>query len=227
MPATAACSRIRPSAWWLRIAYCTLLACAPEAASALDVVVVGLFSGRAVVMIDGGAPRTLSAGQVTPEGVRLVRADSETAELEIDGKRQVLRLGGGRYGGGAAADSPSARLYADGDGHFISDGTINGSSVRFVVDTGATAVAMNRRDAIRIGLDYKNGGRGRAMTANGTIVVYTVKLDTIRVGGIELHNVDAVVHDGDHPTLILLGMSFLNRVDMRRDGMLLTLTQRY
>ena len=180
MPASVARSRIR--SWWLRITYCALLTCIADVAQALDVVVVGLFSGRAVVMINGGAPRTLSAGQSTPEGVRLLRADSEAAELEIDGKRQVLRLGGGRYGGGPAADSPSARLYADGDGHFISD---------------------------------------------GTIVVHTVKLDTMRVGGIELHNVDATVHDGDHPTLVLLGMSFLNRVDMRRDGALLTLTQRY
>ena len=227
MPANVVRSRIRSSAWWLRITYCALLVCIADAAQALDVVVVGLFSGRAVVMINGGAPRTLSAGQSTPEGVRLVRADSETAELEIDGKRQVLRLGGGRFGGGPAADSPSAKLYADGDGHFISDGTINGTSVRFVVDTGATAVAMNSREAARLGLNYRSGPRERAMTANGTIVVHTVKLDTIRVGGIELHNVDAIVHDGDHPTLVLLGMSFLNRVDMRRDGVLLTLTQRY
>ena len=210
---------------WLALA--ALLAAAAGSAQAVDVVLVGLFSGKAVVMIDGGAPRTLSPGQSTSQGVRLVRADAEVAELEIDGKRQVLRLGGGRYGGGAASESPSAKLYADPEGHFISDATINGTSVRFVVDTGATAVAMNSRLATSLGLDYKRGARGRAMTANGTIGVYAVKLDTVRVGGIELHNVDAVVHDGDHPTILLLGMSFLNRVDMRRDGTLLTLTQRY
>ena len=83
---------------------------------------------------------------------------------------------------------------------------------------------VKRREAVRLGLNYRNGSRERATTANGTIIVYTVKLDTMRVGGIELHNVDAIVHDGDHPTLVLLGMSFLNRVDMRRDGTLLTLT---
>jgi len=77
---------------------------------------------------------------------------------------------------------------------------------------------MNSREAVRLGLNCRGGSRERAMTANGTIVVHAVKLDTIRVGGIEMHNVDAVVHDGDHPTLVLLGMSFLNRVDMRRDG---------
>src|SRR5690348_16065224 len=169
MPASVARSRIRSSAWWLRITYCALLVCIADASQALDVVVVGLFSGRAVVMIDGGAPRTLSAGQSTPEGVRLVRADGETAELEIDGKRQVLRLGGGRYGGGPAGENPSARLYADGDGHFVSDGTINGTSVRFLVDTGATSVAMNSHDAARLGLAFRGGPREQAMTANGTI----------------------------------------------------------
>jgi len=220
-------SLARGVAWVARVVAFALFACIADVAQALDVVVVGLFSGRAVVMIDGGAPQTLSAGQSTAEGVRLVRADGETAELEIDGKRQVLRLGGGRYGGGPAGENPSARLYADGDGHFVSDGTINGTSVRFLVDTGATSVAMNSRDAARLGLAFRGGPRERAMTANGTIVVYRVKLDTMRVGGIELHNVEAVVHDGDHPALVLLGMSFLNRVDMRRDGTLLTLTQRY
>ena len=217
-------SHRRHSSW---LALAALLAAAAGSAQAVDVVLVGLFSGKAVVMIDGGAPRTLSPGQSTSQGVRLVRADAEVAELEIDGKRQVLRLGGGRYGGGAASESPSAKLYADPEGHFISDATINGTSVRFVVDTGATAVAMNSRLATSLGLDYKRGARGRAMTANGTIGVYAVKLDTVRVGGIELHNVDAVVHDGDHPTILLLGRSFLNRDDMRRDGTLLTLTQRY
>jgi aspartyl protease family protein len=217
----------RGVAWWLRIAYCMLLSCAADAAQALDVVVVGLFSGKAVVMINGGTPRTLSPGQSTPEGVRLVRADGENAEIEIDGKRQLLRLGGGRYGGGPVGESPSAKLYADGDGHFIFEGAINGINVRFLLDTGATSVAMNSRDAARLGINFRSEPRERASTASGTIVVYRVKLDTMRVGGIELHNVDAIVHDGDHPTLVLLGMSFLNRVDMRRDGTLLTLTQRY
>ena len=220
-------SLARSAAWWMRIASCALFACIANAAQALDVVVVGLFSGRAVVMINGGAPRTLNPGQSTPEGVRLVRADAESAELEIEGRRQVLRLGGGRYGGGPAAENPSAKLYADGDGHFVSDGTINGTHVRFLVDTGATAVAMNRNDAARLGISFRGEPRERASTAGGTIVVYRVKLDTMRVGGIELHNIEAVVHDGDHPTVVLLGMSFLNRVDMRRDGTLLTLTQRY
>jgi aspartyl protease family protein len=216
-------------AWrrWLRIPSVVLFAGIASVAQAADVVVVGLFSGKAVVVVNGGAPRTLSVGQATPEGVRLLSAKSDSAEFEIDGKRKVLSLGEGRYGRAAASTSPAAALYADGDGHFISDGTINGIRVRFVVDTGATAIAMNSREAGHLGINFRSGSRARASTANGTIVVYAVKLDTVRVGGIELHNVDAVVHDSNDPTIVLLGMSFLNRVDMRRDGTLMTLTQRY
>ena len=217
----------RASRRWSRIACCLLLAGLASVAHAADVIVVGLFAGKAVVAINGGAPRTLSVGQVTPEGVRLLAAKSDSAEFEIDGKRQVLGLGEGRYGRSAASTSPGATLYADRNGHFISDGTINGTSVRFVVDTGATSVAMNSREAGHLGLNYRAGTRARASTANGTVGVYVVKLDTVRVGGIELHNVEAVVHEGDHPTIVLLGMSFLNRVEMRRDGTLMTLTQRY
>ena len=212
---------------WLTVVCAALVTGIAGVAHAVDVVVVGLFSGKAVVMIDGGSPRTLSAGQKTPEGVRLLDTKSDSADFEIDGRRVTLSLGGGRYGGGPAAAASAATLYADRDGHFISEGTINGTSMRFVVDTGATAIAMNSRDAGRIGLNYRSGARSRASTANGIIVVYSVKLDTVRVGAIELHNVDAVVHEGDHPSIILLGMSFLNRVEMRRDGTLMTLTQRY
>ena len=77
----------------------------------------------------------------------------------------MLGLGEGRYGRSAASSSPAATLYADRDGHFISEGTINGISVRFVVDTGATAVAMNSREAGHLGLNYRTGTRARASTA--------------------------------------------------------------
>jgi aspartyl protease family protein len=194
---------------------------------ALDLDVVGLFAGKAVVVIDGGTPRTLSAGQKTPEGVRLLRADSSSAEFEIEGRRQVLGLGRGRYGGGSGTASAMATLYADTSGHFVSDGSINGSTVRFLVDTGATTVALNSREAARIGLDYRRGERILMSTANGVVNAFSARLDTVRVGGIELHNVEAVVHEGDHPSIVLIGMSFLNQVDMKRDGALMTLTRRF
>jgi aspartyl protease family protein len=204
-----------------------LLACLAGAAHAVDIEVVGLFSGRAVVRIDNGTPRTLAVGQASPEGVRLLRANSSEAEFEVAGKRQVLGLGRGRFGGAGAAEHPSVTLYADGRGHFVSDGAINGVAIRFLVDTGATTVAMNSRDAARIGLDHRNGQRLVVSTANGVVEVRGVKLDRVQLGGITLTNVDAVVHNGDSPAIVLIGMSVLNRLEMKRDGGLMTLVQRY
>jgi len=212
---------------WRRRTVAVLFAGVACAAQAVDVEVVGLFAGKAVVRIDNGAPRTLTVGQATPEGVRLLRADSGEAEFEVAGKRQVLGLGRGRFGGASTAENPSATLYADGQGHFVADGTINGVAVRFLVDTGATSVAMNSRDAKRIGIEYRNGQRIAASTASGVIEVRSVKLDRVQIGSITLTSVDAVVHEGDSPPIVLIGMSVLNRLEMKRDGSLMTLIKRY
>src|SRR5688572_15372170 len=121
-----------------------LFASAQLSARAADIAVTALFSGKAVVVIDGGKPRTLSVGQVTPEGVKLLSASSESAVLEYNGQRQTLTTGQGTRLGSAAPPAGSGRttLIADSRGHFITTGTINGVSVQFVVDTGASSVAM-------------------------------------------------------------------------------------
>jgi aspartyl protease family protein len=210
------------SAWSMAV----LFVCA-GAAQAIDIDVVGLFPGKAVVRIDNGAPRTLAVGQMTADGVRLLRADSNEAEFEVAGKRQVLGLGRGRFGGAGTDTNPTVTLYANSRGHFISDAVINGVGVRFLIDTGATSVAMNAREAARIGLDYRNGERLVASTANGVIEVRRVKLDRVQIGGITLTNVDAVVHDGNSPEIVLIGMSVLNRLEMKRESGLMTLIKRY
>lgn len=203
---------------------------APGIATATDVAVVGLFPNKAVVVIDGGKPRTLSVGQTTPEGVRLISADSESATFEIDGKRETLTPGQH----GAIATSAPARdgrkkivLTADARGHFFTVGTINGVSTRFMVDTGATTIALSSVEAKRTGVDYLAGRKVMTQTANGVVPVYRVRVDTVDIGGITLTNVDAIVIEGGRLPVALLGMSFLNRMEMRRDGDTLTLIQRY
>lgn len=197
------------------------------AASATDVNVIGLTAGKAVVTINGGKPRTLSAGDTGPDNVKLIRADSESAVFEIGGKRQTLRMGQSISATYARTGVASVTLAADGRGHFQPSGAINGRQVRFLVDTGATMVSMSNNEAKRLGIDYLKGQRGFTSTANGVVPVYKTKLDTVRVGDIELNNVDALVHEGDKLEIILLGMSFLNRVEMRRDGASMTLTKRF
>jgi len=208
------------------VTFCVLCA---GAANATDVNVIGLFSGKAVVVIDKGAPRTLAVGQKTPEGVVLISSDSKRAVLEIDGKRETLEMGQDFEGAQRqSAERPSVTLPADSRGQFYADGQVNGAHVRFVVDTGATTVLIPGPDADRLGLDYRNKGQmGHISTANGTATAYRVVLDSVTIGGITAYNVEAVVAEGSGLDVALLGMSFLNRTEMRRDGAYMTLTKRY
>lgn len=195
-------------------------------ALATDVNVVGLFPNKAVVQINGGAPRTLSVGQ-KQDGVVLVSADRESAVFDIDGKRKTLRLGQQQVSKGSGADpNATAVLSADTRGHFFALGQINGGSVRMVVDTGATVIAIPVADAIRLGIDYKKGQEASMNTANGLAAAWKVKLDTVKVGNIMMNGVDAVVMEGNTMP-VLLGMSFLNRTEMRREGQTMTLTKRF
>jgi aspartyl protease family protein len=196
-------------------------------AAAIEVNVIGLFPGKAVVVIDRGAPRTISAGQRTPEGVLLIAADSRSATLEIDGKRQVLELGQHAESAALTGALPSVTLAADGSGHFTAEGQVNGSRMRFLVDTGATLVTLPATEAQRAGIDYRRGQQTVSQTANGQMIVYRVRLDTVTLGGMTIRDVDAVVPDGPGLDIALLGMSFLNRMEMRREGANLTLTKRY
>jgi aspartyl protease family protein len=196
-----------------------------SAASALDVNVVGLFPSKAVVQIDGGALQTLAIGQKTAEGVALIAVDRDGATFDVDGQRITLGLGHARMKPSAAA--ASALVTADEHGHFVTMGWINGIPIRFAVDTGATFISLPAGEARRLGLDYRKGQRAMMETANGIAPAYRIKLDTVRVGDVTVNSVDAVVMEGESPAIGLLGMSFLNRMDIRREGEIMTLTKRY
>jgi len=203
-----------------------LAACIP-AAHAVDVNVIGLFSGRAVIVVNRGAPKTLKAGESTAEGVKLISADSKVAVIEIDGKRQTLEMGQHFATSGSRAEGGSASIRSDSQGHYLVDGQVNGQHIRFLVDTGATLVSLSEVDARRMGIDYLQAPRGYTIVADGRRVpTYRLKLDSVTVGDVTIFNVDASVSQGS-PGLALLGMSFLGRTEMRHDGPTLTLTKRY
>lgn len=199
------------------------LAC--TTAWATSVSVVGLFKNKAIVSIDGGKPRTLSAGQ-TVQGVKLVTADSNSARFEIEGKSRTVGMGQSFAGTAMAAERQSVSLTADARGHFAASGSLNGYPLSFLVDTGATAIAISAADARRIGVDYRSGQAVNVGTAAGVVPAWKVRFGTVKVGGITVHEVDGMVMETglDVP---LLGMSFLNRMEMRRDGQTMTLTRRY
>jgi len=205
----------------------SLLVLLPAAGHAVDINVIGLFPGKAVVVIDGGPIRTLSVGQKTAQGITLLSTDRESAIFEIGGQQKKLNIGQHRTGPASAQSSQSATLTADPRGHFVVEGQINGGTVRFLVDTGATTIALSSADATRLGIDYRKGVRGLVGTANGTTVAYRVKLDTVRVGDIVVNNIDAAVLEGNSMPFALLGMSFLNRMEMKHQGQTMVLIKRF
>lgn len=206
---------------------CLLLLLPASALAETQVSVAGLFNGKAMLVVNGGKPRTYSAGQVTPEGVKLVSADSSKAVVEVEGKRRELAMGQGISIAGSGGGAQMATLYANKEGHFFGDGSINGAPVKFLVDTGATSIALSSDEARRIGLVYINGNSGLAQTASGSVKAYQVTLNSLKIGGITMYQVDAVVLEGSSPPFVLLGMTALNRMDMQRNGIALTLTKKY
>jgi aspartyl protease family protein len=199
-----------------------------SAAPAVESVALhALFKDKAIFVIDG-ARRVLAKGEVSKEGVRLIATDtaSEQAEIEIDGRRETVRLGM-VMGGFQPTTRASVTLWAGGGGHFFADGTVNGLPVRFLVDTGATMIALSSNEATRLGIDYLKRGRpGYASTAGGMVRTYSLVLDKVELGPITLFNVEAGIVEGAYPREPLLGMSFLGRLDMKREGERMELMQR-
>ena len=193
-----------------------------------DIHVVALFKDRVMVMIDG-KQRLLRSGDSSPEGVRLVSADSVGAVFEYQGRTLDRRLDGRVH---AAVESPQGRddvlIFRDRRGMFKTVGSINGLPVGFLVDTGASSVAMNSTQARRLGIDFRVQGEPTYVTTASDVTRgYHLKLNVVKVGAIQLRNVTAVVLDGEQPAEVLLGMSFLGRVAMINESDKLILRRKY
>jgi aspartyl protease family protein len=209
----------------LLLVFCVLAAASVQAAP--DVRVVGLFKNRAVVMIEG-KQRVLRVGQTSPEGVKLVAADSESALLEYQGEEFKGMLDGRVSTRTKPPATEEVQIWRNSQGMYATTGSINGFPVSLLVDTGATQVAMNAAQARRLGIDYRVIGEPAAITTASRLEpAWAVTLDSVKVGAIELSNVQGVVLEGAQPQTVLLGMSYLGRLDIRNDGRLLTLQRKY
>ena len=191
----------------------------------------GSMGSRQALLVIDGVPRVVAVGAVV-QGVRLVSLSEAQAEVEVGGRRQLLVAGASPVRVGAADAAASAGvgateivLTAGSGGHFTTAGRINGKAVTFLVDTGATAIAMGQSDADRLGVNYRDAPRGFAGTANGRVPISLVTLSSVRVGEVEIANVQAVVMpmSMEH---VLLGNSFLTRFQMKRDNDVMRLTKR-
>ncbi|NNE38536.1 MAG: retroviral-like aspartic protease family protein [Gammaproteobacteria bacterium] len=189
-----------------------------------DITILGLFKNRVIFKFNG-KQYSMSPGDSNIQGIHLISADSEGALFELNGQQHHYSLGG--HIGSSFRDSQADKVVTiapDSQGMYFVNGTINKHHARFVVDTGATLISMNKNEARRFGIDYKlTGQEALTNTASGTETVYVVTLKTVRVGDIELMNITAAVHDSDFPNVILLGNSFLNQVSIQREGKLLQL----
>jgi aspartyl protease family protein len=202
-----------------------LLALSGAAGAQTNVALIGTISDKAAVLaFDGGDPKTVKVGQKW-NGVLVVSVERERATIEVDGKQRLLQIGQHHRATAPAATREKVTLMADGRGMFLAEGSVNGRPIRFLVDTGATFVSMSATDAARLGVDYSKGRPVMMQTANGAVVKYLVKLDSVKLGAIELNGVDGVV-GGDMP-IALLGMSFLSRLQLQHEGQSMTLTRRF
>ena len=192
-----------------------------------DVRVAGLFGGKAVLIIDG-RQQLLKPGQTSPEGIKLISANSEEAVLLIDGEQVAARMDNRVTALKRSPTVNEVQVWRDSTGMYTTVGSVNGLPVSFLVDTGATAVAMNAQQARRLGIDFRVVGQPSAVTtASGVVKAWTVMLDTVKVGDLLLRNVQAVVLEGAQPETALLGMSYLGRLEIDNDGRLMTLRKKY
>jgi aspartyl protease family protein len=205
------------------------LAVGAGAVLAQTVTLSGMLGGKALLIVDGSAPKGVAVGE-SYRGVKIISTQGDQATLEIAGKRHTLRVGEApaSVGGGGGSDAGGSKiiLSAGSGGHFMTQGQINGRAVQLLVDTGATMVSLSVTDAERVGLNYKNGQAVQMSTANGLIAGWRLKLASMRVGDVTVYDVDAIVSSGAMP-YVLLGNSFLTRFQMTRHNDQMILDKRY
>jgi aspartyl protease family protein len=185
----------------------------PGVAQELEIDVVGLFKNAAMLKIDG-KEQLLKTGSRSLEGVMLVSADSKGAVIEVNGESMNLDLSSHISASFKRPVETSVSILRNGSGQYITRGTINGQSVRFLVDTGANVVALNSSIAASLGLDVSQGKLVNVSTASGVTESRLITLDVLQIGNIKVSNVQAAVITGNYPVDILLGMTFLENVDI-------------
>lgn len=194
---------------------------------AQSVGLAGMMGGKALLIVDGAPPKSVAIGD-TFKGVKVLSTRGDVAVVEIAGKQAQLRVGEApaNVGGAAGVSGTRVVLSAGSNGHFLTQGQINGKSVQLVVDTGASVVSLSTAEADRVGLKYREGQMVQMSTANGVIPAWRIQLASVQVGDVLVYNVDSVVSSGSMP-FVLLGNSFLSHFQMTRNNEQMVLEKRY
>jgi len=198
----------------------------PFAMAVENIEVQALFSGKVVVLVDG-KQHILSIKESSPEGVKMISADSKSAVLEVNGNEKRYILGNTISTNFVKRKTVKEQIIANKYGMFRTYGSINGQSVEFLVDTGATSVAMSSVEAKKLGIPYRlEGLSARTSTASGVAKGWKVMLKSVSVGKIKKKKVMAMVIDGNHPREVLLGMTFLDGLEVEKTGNKMILEQK-
>ena len=199
----------------LSVFFLTLFIAIQSAAS--NIQVVGLFSNKALVMINGKR-HLLSTGGQAVNGIKLLSANSKSAILEVDGKTQTFQLGRDLGNGIQAPKKRVVNITRNNRGQYITRVRINRQSIDMLVDTGANVMAISSADAKRLGLNYKSGEPVRVKTASQLVTGFRINLQQVSIGGIAVNHVEATILEGTYPETALLGMSFLRHVKLSENG---------
>jgi len=210
---------------WTKYTCILLLLLTSELARAVDIEVKALFDGAAMLSIDG-EDRLVKVGEDSAEGLVLLAADPDRAVVEVNGKQHTLTLSDRIASTFVAPEKSQVMINRSGNNQYVTHGSINGRSVRFLVDTGANIMALNANTARMLGLDLAEGEKTLASTASDKLPVTMVTLKEVQVGPIRQQNVRAVVLAGPHPADVLLGMTFLQHVDINENAGLMVLTSK-
>ncbi len=184
-----------------------------------------LMPGMVVLLVDGNRI-TLKTGK-TSDGIKLISSTTKNAILEVDGIKNKYQMGSTVSTQFHQRKNISERILRDQYGMFSAYGSINGQSVHFLVDTGATSVAMSANQARRLGLQYRLNGRPtKTSTASGLADAWSIRIKTVQLGQLIERNVQGVVIDGNYPRQVLLGLSFLNKMKVEKEGGLMVITRK-
>jgi aspartyl protease family protein len=196
-------------------------------ANAQSVVLTGILGSKALLLVDGKPPKSVGAGE-SYLGVKVLSVAGETAVVDVAGRRVTLKMGDSPTQVGAKGPAGGNRivLTADSQGHFFTPGRINNQQMQFMVDTGASYISMSIAEADRMGIDYKKGQPVGMSTANGMVQGYRVRLSAVRVGDVQLTELEAVVTPASMP-YVLLGNNFLTQFQMTRMNDQMVLERRY
>lgn len=196
----------------------------PALAQAQVVALSGILGQKALLVVDGSTPRAVGPGE-THQGVTVIAVGRDEATVQVAGEKRKVLLGEAPVSIKSATAGQRIVLRADSTGHFGSNGSINGRVMQYMVDTGASFVGIGQPDAERMGLAFKEGQPVVMSTANGKTQGWRFKLDSVRIGDVEVRGVDAVVTPMAMP-YVLLGNSFLGEFQMTRNGTEMVLERR-